>query len=71
MQHERKPIVDRKQDAHKSSTSENDQEIMSQAKSRQKKDATNESMNYLSLFQLNPSKFYKIALKLLLIKDII
>lgn len=56
MQHERKPIAqDRKQDAHKSSTSENDQEILIQAKSRQKKDCTNDSMNYLSLFQLNPS----------------
>jgi nuclear receptor subfamily 2 group C len=55
VQHERKPIVDRKQDTHKSSTSENDQEILVQGKSRQKKETAAESMNYLSLFQLNPS----------------
>lgn len=53
VQHERKPILDRKQDAHKSSTSENDQEIP-QSKSRLKKDSANDSVNYLSLFQLNP-----------------
>lgn len=53
VQHERKPIVDRKEQ-HKSSTSENDQEIMSQSKTRLKKDANSDSVNYLSLFQLNP-----------------
>lgn len=53
VQHERKPIVDRKE-AHKSSTSENDQEIMSQGKSRMKKEVNNDSVNYLSFFQLNP-----------------
>lgn len=55
MQHERKPIVDRK-DPHKNSNSENDMNSteMAQSKSRLKKDSTNESVNYLSLFQLNP-----------------
>lgn len=52
VQHERKPIVDRKDN--KSSTPENDQEMMSQSKSRLKKDSANDSVNYLSLFQLNP-----------------
>jgi hypothetical protein len=45
--------VDRKHDAHKSSTSENDQET-TQSKSRVKKESANDSVNYLSLFQLNP-----------------
>lgn len=53
VQHERKPIVDRKQQDGKSSTSENDQEI-AQSKSRLKKESANDSVNYLSLFQLNP-----------------
>lgn len=55
VQHERKPIVDRK-DPHKNSTSENDMNSseMTQSKSRLKKDSTNDSVNYLSLFQLNP-----------------
>lgn len=44
--------MDRKEQ-HKSSTSENDQE-MGQNKSRLKKDVNNDSVNYLSLFQLNP-----------------
>lgn len=52
VQHERKPIVDRKQDQNKSSTSENDQEN-TQSKPR-KKDPMSDSVNYLSLFQLNP-----------------
>lgn len=34
---------------------------MTQAKSRQKKETSNESMNYLSLFQLNPSLLYAAA----------
>jgi Ligand-binding domain of nuclear hormone receptor len=45
--------VDRKE-THKSSASENDQEIMVQTKSRLKKESGNDSVNYLSLFQLNP-----------------
>lgn len=53
VQHERKPIVDRKQDSHKSSTSENDQESTI-SKSRLKKESASDSVNYLSLFQLNP-----------------
>lgn len=60
MQHERKPIVDRKE-AHKSSTSENDQEMMSQSKSRLKKDSNNDTVNYLSLFQLNPLLMHAAA----------
>lgn len=55
VQHERKPIVDRK-DTQKSSTSENDINTteMTQSKSRLKKESNNDSVNYLSLFQLNP-----------------
>lgn len=55
VQHERKPIVDRK-DPHKNSNSENDMNSteMAQAKSRLKKGSENDSVNYLSLFQLNP-----------------
>ena len=54
MQHERKPIVDRK-DPHKNSNSENDMNSTEmQSKSRLKKDSANDSVNYLSLFQLNP-----------------
>lgn len=45
--------MDRKE-THKSSTSENDQEIMVQTKSRLKKESGNDSVNYMSLFQLNP-----------------
>lgn len=60
MQHERKPIVDRKQDAHKNSGSDN-QDMSVQGKSRQKKMMSNESMNYLSLFQLNPSILMQAA----------
>lgn len=60
VQHERKPIVDRKE-AHKSSTSENDQEMMSQSKSRLKKDSNNDTVNYLSLFQLNPLLMHAAA----------
>lgn len=53
MQHERRPVFDKKNDANKSSTSENDQESL-QSKQRVKKDCTSDSVNYLSLFQLNP-----------------
>jgi hypothetical protein len=60
VQHERKPIIDRKQDNHKNSTSEINHETSTQAKSR-KKVLANESMNYLSLFQLNPSILMQAA----------
>lgn len=52
VQHERKPIIDRKQDQNKSSTSENDQE--NTLSKPRKKESANDSVNYLSLFQLNP-----------------
>lgn len=52
VQHERKPIVDRKPDLNKISTSENDQEN-THLKSR-KKESINDSVNYLTLFQINP-----------------
>lgn len=52
VQHERKPLVDRKNDAHKNAqSSENGNDLN---KSRGKRDASGSSVNYLSLFQLNP-----------------
>lgn len=51
VQHERKPIVDRKEQ-HKSPDNDNDSGMM-QSKSRLKKEP-NDSVNYLSFFQLNP-----------------
>ncbi|XP_070504742.1 orphan steroid hormone receptor 2 isoform X2 [Chironomus tepperi] len=51
VQHERKPIVDKKNDVMKAQQS---QENGSDLKSRNKRDSHPNSLNYLNLFQLNP-----------------
>lgn len=53
VQHERKPLVDRKNDAMKNAQiSENSND--NNQKPRGKRESTSSSVNYLSLFQLNP-----------------
>ncbi|CRK98195.1 CLUMA_CG011558, isoform A [Clunio marinus] len=54
VQHERKPIVDRRQPENKNASVENEQNSTLSAKLRMKKESSNDSVNYLSLFQLNP-----------------
>jgi hypothetical protein len=60
VQHERKPLVDRKNDALKNAQNSENSNDMSTSKSRgkqqqqQRDSAANNSVNYLSLFQLNP-----------------
>lgn len=54
VQHERKPLVDRKNDAMKNAQISENSNDNNNPKPRGKRDSSSSSVNYLSLFQLNP-----------------